>query len=763
MDLTTTSPLPDDAGTDTVGGSAPTTPDLRPAKQNSLEAVAEVNAFYDRTRQERRPHEIVWFRSAAMARGQQNGAWNAVTARLEAVGAPKHRVKRAINLILPKVKARLAKFIKSRPMPIVIAASTNREAVMNAKVTEKVLAYLWRKLGLETKYEDAILWAMITGKSYWWFHWNPNALGQMREPDGPGGPGQILDVPLGDIMVEQGTAFEFLPGDAGISRLQDQQKIMRVKVRDVKEVEARWKLAKGTIKGESSSGDLFQFEKQIAQLGARGVSGYTQDDSPSKGALTKVAVKELFTRPGAEYPKGRYQVVAGDQLLKDEDELPYDFGQDVANPFPVVEFCDMITPGQYWPTTMVEQLSGLQVEYNNVRNKAEEQLKLQSHPKLFVPKQANLAPNAYNSEAGEKIEFHYIPGMPPPFFLNPPSIAADTWRILTIIKEEFDELSNIRPADVGNVNNGGESGFQTNLLQEASESVHAPDIRRNELSIEEASFKMRRLMAMGYTVPRLISIVGKNHAPDVFEFSQDQIDEHADVIVQAGSALPTLKAARSKMIMEMHTAMLFGDPNDPAVKRRVLGMLEVGGTEDATDVIRRDEEMSRMENLDVSKGKPIDPPLPWENHQIHYENHTDQLKSPETKTWSPEQRDELIRHTILHARFINPQNALMLAQQFGYDDIVKIIIPLLPPPAGAPGAPPGPGGPPAPGAPPPGPPPPPPGPPPVTPDELASNEHIAHLGAQAKVAVADVTGKHRAASALAVAQHHTQHPAPVHP
>ena len=198
-------------------------------------------------------------------------------------------------------------------------------------------------------------------------------------------------------------------------------------------------------------------------------------------------------------------------------------------------------------------------------------------------------------------------------------------------------------------------------------------------------------MAMGYTVPRLISIVGKNHAPDVFEFSQDQIDEHADVVVQAGSALPTLKAARSKMIMEMHGAALFGDPNDPAVKRRVLGMLEVGGTEDATDVIRRDEEMARMENLDVSKQKPIDPPMPWENHLMHYEAHTDQLKSPEIKEWQQPQRDELVRHVILHAKFINPQNALMLAQQFGFDDLVQQIQAILPPPAppqAAPGPPP---------------------------------------------------------------------------
>ena len=165
------------------------------------------------------------------------------------------------------------------------------------------------------------------------------------------------------------------------------------------------------------------------------------------------------------------------------------------------------------------------------------------------------------------------------------------------------------------------------------------------------------------------------------------------------------------MIMEMNGAMLFGDPNDPATKRKVLGMLEVGGIEDATDMMKRDEDQARLENLDVSKNTGINPPMPWENHQIHYEFHTDLLKSPELRLWSPEQRDEMVRHVILHAKFINPTNAMMLAQQFGYADLVEQILPMVqaaqaaaPPPGGPqnpPGAPPAgpPDGPPA-GAPP---------------------------------------------------------------
>lgn len=702
-DLTTLSPMPDDAAP--IAGQRQESRSARTPGLDLNGAVNTVNSYFEAWRSDRRPYETQWFLNAAFMRGQQYVKWNPVLNKLENRKTPSHRSKNSINKILPKVRARLAKFVKNRPYPQVLPANTDREALLDAKATEKVLDYQWRRLGLETKYEDVILWAMTTGKAFWWLRWDPTVPGRVQDV-GPefGGTGEVMELPIGDVAIEVGTAFELLVADPGLPRIADQPMIMRIKAREVTDVEQRYELAKGSVKGDTSNADLFQYQKQIADIGSKNISGFALGDkSNDSDQFPMVIVKELFVRPCAKYPKGRYVVVAGSTLLKDEDELPYDFGAQAHNPYPVVEFIDTLTAGQFWATTMVEQLIGIQKEYNDIRNKVNEQLRLQMHPKFLVPKQANISADAYNSEAGEKIEFHFIPGMPLPAFLAPPAVSTDAWRAIEAIKIEFDDLTNIYPSSVGGQGDNGESGFQTNLLQEASDSVHAPDIRRNELAVEEAAFKMRRFMAQGYDIPRLISIVGKNHQPEVFEFSQDNIDEHAHIIVQAGSALPTLKAARAKMIMEMHGAMLFGDPNDPATKRRVLSMLEVGGIEDAVDILKRDEDQSRLENLDVSKQIALDPPMPWENHQVHYEFHTDLLKSSEIKSWGPAQRDELVRHVILHARFINPTNAMMLAQQFGYADLVAQIMPMIQPPAppGAAPGPPGPGGPPGPDAPPP--------------------------------------------------------------
>src|SRR5690606_28528860 len=125
--------------------------------------------------------------------------------------------------------------------------------------------------------------------------------------------------------------------------------------------------------------------------------------------------------------------------------------------------------------------------------------------------------------------------------IKPDPIVADTWRHLDIIRQEMDTITNLWPASHGNTG-GTNSGFQVNLLQEAANSVHAPDIRLHELAWEEAMYKLRRMAKQFYTVPRMLSVRGKNSGPEVFEFYQNNIDEHAEIRIFTGSALASSPA-----------------------------------------------------------------------------------------------------------------------------------------------------------------------------------------------------------------------------
>ncbi len=634
------------------------------ASPEQQKVIGEMNSFFEKARRDRQPHERTWFVNASMLRGQQRVVWNDREQKVETPSTPAHRVTITVNRILPKVRARRAKFLKNRPNWVVIPATTDQEDKMNARATGKALSYQYRKLKVEGKYRRVLRWTEIAGKGYLWYYWDETLGGRIRKQDPVTGQESIIETPnMGDICLEVGSPFEVLVADPTIDSLGDQPKIMRVTMRPLEELKARYPKFAEVLVADNSNEDTFKFERQIGALNASGTGSPAPDRKSEEHEGEMVIVKEEFCRPTAVYPKGQYRVLLGNILVKDLPELPYGF-HDLNNPFPVTEFSDLEVAGQYWGTTLVEQLIGIQREYNFMRSALAEHLRMLKFPKLLVAKQHMIPKSAWTTEAGEVIEFIYAPGMPPPQPWHPPGISSDVWRVIELIKGEIEDITQIYPASEGKVG-AATSGFQTNLLQEATDSVHAPDTRSHEIAFEEAGIKMRRMMKMGYPVPRLITAIGRQYEPDVLEFSSNQIDENADIIVETGSALPDLKAARMESVGMLFEKGLLGDPSDPEVRRRALTMMELGSTEEAYDFARTHEDLAKIENIEIEAGKQVAPPEFCQDHRIHYQIHCDKLSSLASRHWPPERRSALIHHTILHADYTDPQSAADLAQMYG--------------------------------------------------------------------------------------------------
>jgi hypothetical protein len=318
----------------------------------------------------------------------------------------------------------------------------------------------------------------------------------------------------------------------------------------------------------------------------------------------------------------------------------------------------------------MEQATDIQRQYNLISSKLAEHIRTHTHPKLVVYKQHQLPPGAYTNQPGEVLEIVGQPTLGPPFVLQPPNILNDIWRALELLDKQFDEVFQIYPVAEGQADTTN-SGFQTNLLQEAVEGVHAPDIRLHELAIEDACVKLRRLAKLGYDVPRLIRTVGSNYQAEILEFSGSQIDEQADVMIEAGSALPFLKAAKQETVMNLFEKGLFGDPTQPEVKRRALSLLEMGSLEEAFDKSKIDEQKARLENQLSRDARPIPPPDLIDNHMIHLDEHAAEIKSPGFLAQAPERQVELRRHFVLHQNILDVNQALLLAQAWGFPDLAE--------------------------------------------------------------------------------------------
>jgi hypothetical protein len=302
-----------------------------------------------------------------------------------------------------------------------------------------------------------------------------------------------------------------------------------------------------------------------------------------------------------------------------------------------------------------------------------------AHPKVLVPVQAQFPENAWTSEPGEVVRYLTAPGLPAPQVINFPNIAQDVWNALKLIKEEFDEIPNLYPAAQGAVGQAT-SGFQTNLLQEAVDSIHAPDIRLHEMAMEELCYKIRQLMHQGYDVPRLLSVTSRNALPAVIEFSQENIDEHAEIVIWTGSALSSSPAVRTQQVLELWNSGLLSGNGDPEKIRQTLKLVNMNGIGELQETSARDEQAALLENEAFKSGQEVPRPMPWENHQIHWETHADFLKSPESKLLPPEVQQLLIEHLIFTERYINPNQAITTALELGRQDLLPQLQPPAPPP-----------------------------------------------------------------------------------
>jgi hypothetical protein len=673
-------------------GAPPSDPEggvYRPSPEDQ-ERIDDTNQKYRKWKQTRAPHEPQWFLNNAFFRNQHYLEFDELGSRIKRQEAKPTRIRLRLNRIQAKQRARLSKFLKNRPKPVVTPATSEYSDVLKARSSERALEYQWRRMKLETKFRQALYGAKDCGKAYWWFHWDPTKKARVMDRDPQTGAATYAEQPLGDIVIEYGSAFQVLIADPGLETLAEQPEIMRITMRSIEDAKQRFPEKAPFLVADSGDDNLFQYERQIANLSPAGPTG----DPTSKKSVQKdqVLIKEHFIKPCAKYPEGHYRVLVGQVLARSDEKLPYEFG-DMDNPYPVVDFTDLAVSGSYWGPTLTEFLIDVQREYNLMRSKLAEHTRLMAFPKLFAAKQHQLPKSAWTADAGELIEYASYPNIPPPSVWNPPTISQDIWKAIELIQKEFDDISQVFPVSEGN-RGGTTSGFQANLLQEASDTVHGPDLRGHEIALEDAYQKIRRMMKLGYTVPRLLAIASPSYQAEVFEFSQEAIDEFADIHVEIGSGLPLFKAARQETVMSIYNSGLMGDVADPEVRRRALSLLEMGSVQEIFDGGKADENQARYENIQFGYGTQIPDPEFWEDHKVHYNVHTDWLKSPDGRAAHPAIRTLVVRHVVLHGRFINPHAALQIAQESGVQDpdVIARIQAMLPPPGAPPGpSPPSPG------------------------------------------------------------------------
>lgn len=160
------------------------------------------------------------------------------------------------------------------------------------------------------------------------------------------------------------------------------------------------------------------------------------------------------------------------------------------------------------------------------------------------------------------------------------------------------------------------------LLLESDDMGNIPTHAVFEESLEACLHRVLLRVQKGYSTERMIKISGEGNSYEVLSFKGADLKDNTDVFVKKESSLPDSRVVRNKRVMDRFQATLYGDPNDPTVKRKVLKMLDDAIVEDIYGETQLDEQNANVENRAMlSQPGVVMPSNDYDNDGVHLQTH----------------------------------------------------------------------------------------------------------------------------------------------
>jgi hypothetical protein len=666
---------------------------------NPLEALAlekkkqewatYVNREYLKCKNARQPFENQWYINLAFANGKHYlSPINVTTAgmRLIAQKSPPWRVKLTINKTRTAIIKECAKLTMSRPIPTVVPATSEDEDYAAAKVAEHLLQNAFNNGEFETTRKDWVWWGVVCGVSFLKTYWDPNSpdddLNQPSQNNKPatGMGGQPLMgsngepiVPsrgpvMGKIQTERITPFHIYVPDLLSMELEKQPYLIHVMTRSKLWVEEAFKPAFKVTEDVRATNTIME----SATLLTKG----------SENVLDSVLVKEMWIKKNThkDFPEGGLITVVNNQVVQVSRKWPCPFPE-----FPFYKF-DRMLNGSFYSDSVVVDLIPVQKEYNRTRSQIIEIKNTIGKPKLVYQK-GSLNPKQISTEPGQAIP--YLAGFQPPVALPGAEVPTTMLAEIQTLSQEFDDITSQHEISRGDTpNNAVSSGTAISFLQEQDDTALNHPIGSIEYAMEMMGKHRLKYILKYWSEERTIRITGKDETFETKSWRGSDLRGNTDVKVQAGSALPFSKAARSAMVTEWIQLGLV-DPIDG------MEAMEVGYLQNVIDEQRIDKKQAMRENLIMSKmeldpeilqslvppeghtidkatGQPIDlngepwspqSPFPvnsWDNHEEHIKYHNNFRKTQEFYLLDDIKKEIFELHVQTHQMALsNPQRGTM--------------------------------------------------------------------------------------------------------
>lgn len=597
----------------------------------------------------RRSFESQWVMNLAFLTGNQYTAFNTAAHLLHRIASVPGKVRSVDNIILPKWQRQVSNLIKSRPQISVVPNSNQEEDIAAAKTSQKAAEWYFTNVLMKHKTRALASWIYSTGNAFLDDIWN--------RKKGPMGVDKKTGdvVYAGDVDCSVWSPFEIVaPVDFGTTEINDLPWIAKHKRYSLSWIEENLPRGGEVVEEKFTSG-MITLETLIG-----GRSGI-----PKLGDVKSAYVCNMYIKPCNTYPKGAY-FLAANGVVMDKQDYPY-------NEYPIEHFKDIQYPGVFWGEATMAHALGLQRSWNNDTSSIEEFNRNVAKIKIRTPMNSNLQIVPDNQHR-EIVQYKPVLGHKPEY-MTPSGLSPTLDRNLERIMLSMENLFSQHEVSRGTNRSDIRSGDMVELLLEQDAHGTVPSHAIFEEGLENHLRRILQRMQAGYTTERVLKIGNTQDDFESVAFKGADLRSNNDVKIAKASSIPDSRAARTMRVERRYQQGLYGDPNNPKTKRKVLRMIDDAIVDDIYSGDKQDESLAAWENKKMLQGMQI-PVNSYDNHQIHLEEIDRVRKSVRYHKLKEQDPNAFVKVDIIftlhrqgHVKFLNAelkkQMQLMAVQQGG--------------------------------------------------------------------------------------------------
>lgn len=540
--------------------------DNQTPEEKELAAFVRSKVEESRSAANRIAHEGIWITNTAYALGYDGIFYNTTTRSFQPLDRASNGLKRNrlhVNKILPTLQNRLARFCKNPPRYDVRPESNSNDDKEAARLSLQILICLWDKLHLNEKRIPLYMWLQQCGHAYMKVGWDPTQGAPMPDPM----TGQ-MDFE-GEVKCEVASAFEIFPNPLAKSFEEVLQTYLtQAKVRPLDYFKKNYPEKGKFVKEEDAWLLSALYESRINSMNSRGPSQGGMQEQMKNSAIELIR----YEARSSKYPNGRMIVVANGILLENK-ELP-------VGEIPYAKFDDIVIGGKYYSEAVTTHLRPIQDQYNELVRRRAAWMRKYVAGKYKAVRGSGIAEEALHDGESEVVFYNVVPGAPN----GPEAIQVPTLPQWAFSEEDrytamFNDISGISEVSRGSLPSASIPAIGMQLLTEQDDTRIGVMTEQHEHAWSRVGTLMLKYAQTNWKLPRKLKIAGPSLAYTVKEVTGDMVKNNTDVYVIRGSTQPGSKTLNNQNIMNAWQSGLLGDPQDPKVKEKVLGLIEFGQVE----------------------------------------------------------------------------------------------------------------------------------------------------------------------------------------